>query len=56
MAPMYSTFGTLLGVNRAEWYAGQPTRRFWGTKMPSAKRPLAAFRCTACGLLEFYAE
>ena len=56
MAPAYSLVGVLIHPNQAHWYAGQPTSGFWGTGVPPEKRQLTAFRCTACGLLEFYAE
>jgi hypothetical protein len=40
----------------AHWLAGSPQRSFWaGTKMPEISQPMGAFRCTACGYVEFYA-
>lgn len=40
------------------WYEGIPNKGLLGgTKIPPSKKllPTAAFRCSACGFLEFYA-
>jgi hypothetical protein len=55
MAPAYRFPGVLIHPNQAYWYGSQPTSGFWGISMSPDKRPLAAWRCTSCGLLEFYA-
>jgi predicted nucleic-acid-binding Zn-ribbon protein len=42
----------------ASWVEGQPKRSwFAGTKVPmEGGLPIAVFRCTGCGYLEFYAN
>ena len=39
------------------WREGPPKKSFWtGTKASAGELPLGAFRCAACGFLEFYAH
>lgn len=46
------------GVLVARWFEGVPEKSFWtGTKTRSeAGTPIAAFRCSKCGYLEFFAD
>ena len=41
------------------WNRGEPSKHWWhGLKSsePGVTLPLAAFRCTGCGFVEFYAD
>jgi hypothetical protein len=41
----------------AEWTPGPPKRSFWtGIKRAAESLPVGAFRCTACGRLELFAD
>ncbi len=42
----------------ASWVEGRPRRSWWQwTKVPvGGGVPIAAFRCSKCGYLEFYAD
>jgi len=44
-------------IHAAVWVDGHPEKSFWShTKAPGhAQIPIAAFRCSNCGFLEFYA-
>jgi len=46
------------GILVEGWHEGQPKKSFWmGTKAPVAQGiPIGAYRCAACGYLEFYAD
>ena len=50
-----STYG---GTLVEKWHEGAPQKSFWlGTKAPGDEGiPAAAFRCSTCGYLEFYAR
>lgn len=52
--PDYTHGGSLV----EGWHEGQPKKSFWmGTKAPVAQGiPIGAYRCAACGYLEFYAD
>jgi hypothetical protein len=40
----------------SRWAPGAPRTSFWtGVKVPDEALPVGAFRCSQCGLLEFYA-
>lgn len=45
------------GYRAGEWVEGAPQRSFWtGVKTRGKERiPITAYRCEACGYLEFYA-
>jgi hypothetical protein len=45
-------------ITMGKWHAGQPRASFWfGTKANvRSGLPLGAFRCEACGFVEFYAD
>lgn len=40
------------------WHEGSPKKSIWsGTSMPKSNGiPIAAFWCSSCGFLEFYAD
>ncbi|MEX2169080.1 MAG: hypothetical protein WD851_07205 [Pirellulales bacterium] len=41
----------------SQWAPGAPQKSFWtGTKLPHGTLPLAAYRCSSCGFIEFYAH
>ena len=45
------------GLCVSHWAPGSPMKSFWtGTKLPSDRLPIGAFRCSGCGYLEFYAD
>lgn len=45
------------GPEVTRWSPGPPQRSFWTTiKQPPDSLPIGAFRCTACGRLEFFAD
>jgi hypothetical protein len=50
-----STYGGLLAPS---WVRGAPEKSMWrGLKTKGkSQAPVAAFRCTGCGFLEFYAN
>jgi hypothetical protein len=50
-----ATYGGLLTPS---WVEGAPEKSTWRRLKTKGKRqlPVAAFRCTACGFLEFYAR
>ena len=41
----------------SHWAPGPPQKSFWvGTKLPDGTLPIAAFRCSACGYVEFFSR
>jgi hypothetical protein len=50
-------FGHLEYVRPLRWIEGKPERAFWtGTKISDRREAnISAYRCTACGYIEFYA-
>jgi hypothetical protein len=45
------------GREVTHWSPGPPQRSFWRViKLPADSLPIGAFRCTACGRLEFFAD
>lgn len=42
----------------SQWAQGAPVKSLWvGTKLPQHEMvPIGAYRCEACGFLEFYAR
>ncbi len=49
------TYGGIIAQN---WHEGRPQKSFWtGTTRPKSKGvPIAAFRCSSCGFIEFYSR
>ncbi len=46
------------GMKQGQWVAGIPEKSIWtGLKLKGRRKmPISAYRCLACGFLDFYAH